>query len=137
MEKTFFGSKAGVLFLSLCGIHSEKMLFLGLMGYVAAFLFPKSGHDKPKTFGCGEVNIFFTYAAPSYQKQLPNAILFPQDKILTDFVFSGLPPLHPLQVIDPAKVEAALRRDAANVIKAGYNLRSGSPNTLRLRYHRV
>jgi len=42
---------------------------------------------------------------------------------------SGLPPYHPLvkeQGHDPAFVDAALREDAANIIKSGYNLR-GSP----------
>ncbi|KAK0654933.1 hypothetical protein B0T16DRAFT_450679 [Cercophora newfieldiana] len=39
---------------------------------------------------------------------------------------NGLPPSHPLiiqQGFDPALIDAALRQDAANIIKAGYNLR--------------
>ncbi|KAK5467342.1 hypothetical protein LTS15_000314 [Exophiala xenobiotica] len=43
-----------------------------------------------------------------------------------DIIFTGLPPYHPLvtaQGFDPAAVDAALRGDAAEVVKAGYNLR--------------
>ncbi|USW50530.1 hypothetical protein Slin15195_G038490 [Septoria linicola] len=45
----------------------------------------------------------------------------------TDVFFTGLPPYHPLviaQGYDPAKVEAALKADGANIRKAGYNLRT-------------
>jgi len=34
---------------------------------------------------------------------------------------------------DPKKVEAALKQDAINIIKAGYNLRGQSPQTLLAR----
>ncbi|KAL6248735.1 hypothetical protein RBB50_003797 [Rhinocladiella similis] len=43
-----------------------------------------------------------------------------------DIIFTGLPPYHPLvtaQGFDPAVVDAALRGDAANIVKAGYNVR--------------
>ncbi|KIW55788.1 hypothetical protein PV05_04513 [Exophiala xenobiotica] len=43
-----------------------------------------------------------------------------------DIIFTGLPPYHPLvtaQGFDPAAVDAALRGDAADIVKAGYNLR--------------
>ena len=45
----------------------------------------------------------------------------------------GLPPYHPLvkaMGFDPAKVDGALRADAANILKAGYNLK-GKYNTPR------
>ncbi|PPJ55949.1 hypothetical protein CBER1_03558 [Cercospora berteroae] len=45
----------------------------------------------------------------------------------TDVFFTGFPPYHPLviaQGFDPARVEAALRLDAENIRKAGYNLRT-------------
>nr|KAK5442249.1 hypothetical protein LTR18_006102 [Exophiala xenobiotica] len=43
-----------------------------------------------------------------------------------DIIFTGLPPYHPLvtaQGFDSAAVDAALRGDAADIVKAGYNLR--------------
>ena len=46
---------------------------------------------------------------------------------------SGLPPYHPLvegQGFDPAAVDAGLREDAANVVKAGYNSRGVSLRSL-------
>ncbi|KAK0751352.1 hypothetical protein B0T18DRAFT_426006 [Schizothecium vesticola] len=56
------------------------------------------GQETPQKFSCGEINVLFT----------------------------GLPPYHPLvkaQGADPAQVDAALRADAANIRKQGYNLR--------------
>lgn len=46
-----------------------------------------------------------------------------------------MPPYHPLvtqQGFDPAKVDAALRADAANIVKAGYNLKGKSTGPLSL-----
>ncbi|KAF2665557.1 hypothetical protein BT63DRAFT_442934 [Microthyrium microscopicum] len=43
-----------------------------------------------------------------------------------DIVFTGLPPYHPLVVqqgFNSSVIDATLRADAANIIKAGYNLR--------------
>jgi hypothetical protein len=42
-------------------------------------------------------------------------------------IFSGLPPWHPLvieQGQDPKMIDALIRSDAAEVIKAGYNIKS-------------
>lgn len=49
----------------------------------------------------------------------------------TDTRSSGLPPYHPLvteQGFDPAVVNENLRRDAADIVKAGYNLRGMCAN---------
>ncbi|KAJ9612643.1 hypothetical protein H2200_004240 [Cladophialophora chaetospira] len=57
-----------------------------------------SAFPSPKLPGCGEVDIIFT----------------------------GLPPYHPLvaqQGFNSSAVDAGLRADAADIIKAGYNLR--------------
>ncbi|KIV91678.1 hypothetical protein PV10_06192 [Exophiala mesophila] len=46
-----------------------------------------------------------------------------------DVFFTGLPPFHPLvieQGFDPNMVNNALRRDAAEIVEAGYNLRGES-----------
>lgn len=48
---------------------------------------------------------------------------------MVHFLFSGLPPAHPLvkdQGFDPVFVNKSLTADAAEVVKAGYNLRGKS-----------
>lgn len=48
---------------------------------------------------------------------------------MLNFASSGLPPFHPLvieQGFDPNMVDNALRRDAAEIVEAGYNLRGES-----------
>ncbi|KAK5936858.1 hypothetical protein PMZ80_010977 [Knufia obscura] len=43
-----------------------------------------------------------------------------------DVIFTGLPPYHPLvtsQGFNATEVDIGLRADAANIVKAGYNLR--------------
>lgn len=78
-------------------------------------------HDPQaaRKFSCGEINVLFTFvlyvAPPPVPPNIPP---------------SGLPPYHPLvkaQGADPAQVDAALRADADNIRKQGYNLR-GTPS---------
>lgn len=48
---------------------------------------------------------------------------------MLNFASRGLPPFHPLvleQGFDPNMVDNALRRDAAEIVEAGYNLRGES-----------
>ncbi|KAI9705289.1 MAG: hypothetical protein M1820_005288 [Bogoriella megaspora] len=72
-------------------------------GGLAHFSYPRAASNEalqPRAApACGEVSVFFT----------------------------GLPPYHPLvieQGFDPAKVDAGIREDSANIRKAGYNLRT-------------
>lgn len=77
------------------------------------------GPQAARKFSCGEINVLFTFvlyvAPPPIPPNIPP---------------SGLPPYHPLvkaQGADPAQVDAALRADADNIRKQGYNLR-GTPS---------
>jgi len=104
---------------------SKAVLLLGIIGSAIASALmsretpPASPRDGP--FQCNEVNVFFTYVSKTLSPPLcPSAYMKPS---------SGLPPYHPFvkeHGHDPAFVDAALREDAANIIKSGYNLR-GSP----------
>jgi hypothetical protein len=93
------------------------ILSFGLVGGVASAALSTS----EKTPGCGEVNVIFTCVSSTKMHSFEG-----RTKIN---LHSGLPPYHPLvtqQGFKPEAIDAALRADAANILKAGYNLRGKS-----------
>lgn len=99
-------------------VSFKAILSLGL-AVTTTLAAPPWAPSKP---GCGDLDIIFTYVFAPY-------LALPKSGCNIDPSHSGLPPYHPLvtaQGFNPAAVDAALRGDAANIVKAGYNVRGMS-----------
>ena len=97
-------------------IFSNHLAMFGLVGSALALPRPQDP-TFPTDAGCGQVNVFYTYAVHSRTSRQQRR---------SNIVNRGFPAYHPYvlaQGADPAEVDRTLKNGAASLVKAGYNLR--------------